>query len=407
MCDYSLRGIPNRLALEQVHVSSDRPKFSCGNEYDIWMGSHMRNIEPTNARSTRRCVIFDMPRVLIGLFLLKCICLAQPLPPNLRQALAHHLKASEDQLKRVEGGEIVVYAPDTNSREEIALVGVARIWTTPEAFLKQYRDISAFEAGPGVRASGKFSHFPTMSDMKDLNLTAYEANEIRHCRAGDCGFKLGDPEIQFFRSSVDWKAPDYSNQTTLTFRRFWLNYVNRYRSSGNSALLIYHDSPKYSSIATGLTELLASEPMLHEFSPGLVDWARSYPQSTVELSDEFIYWQAGKFGLKPVHRISHVAIQNTDNQFGNGFIIASKMLYASHYFRSALELQYVIPGKDQHIGGMHYLVIVQRSRVDGMGGFRGRLIRPIAKRKASQTLERHLVSAKRRVEAAFNAAGGN
>jgi len=344
-----------------------------------------------------------MARLLIGLLVLRGMCLAQQLPPTLRQALAHHLSATQRQLKIVEGGGIVTYIVDTNSREDITLVGITRIWAPPTAFVAEYKNIARFEASSNVTATVKFSRPPQLSDLNKLNLSRQDADELKLCKPGSCGFKLGDSDIQRFRSSVNWTAPDYTDQATGSFRRFWLDYVIRYQESGNRALLVYHDTPQYSGIVDGLSDFLQSASMLPQFSQDLADWLLSYPQSAKLPSDEFLYWQSGAFGLKPVYRIAHVGVQRTTADFGDAFVIASKMLYASHYFRSALEIRFVIPGQDQKVGGMHYLVTVQRSRVDGMGGFRGRIFRLVATQRARRALEAHLTEVKRKVETGFNA----
>jgi hypothetical protein len=52
--------------------------------------------------------------------------------------------------------------------------------------------------------------------------------------------------------------------------------------------------------------------------------------------------------------------------------IANKMLYASHYFWTALELRVLVP--DATRGGF-WFVSVNRSRSDGLTGFVGGLIR--------------------------------
>ena len=54
-------------------------------------------------------------------------------------------------------------------------------------------------------------------------------------------------------------------------------------------------------------------------------------------------------------------------------VIASKMLYASHYFWTALETRALIP--DTSRGSGFWFITVNRSRSDGLSGFVGRLIR--------------------------------
>jgi hypothetical protein len=56
-----------------------------------------------------------------------------------------------------------------------------------------------------------------------------------------------------------------------------------------------------------------------------------------------------------------------------GAIVASKMLYASHYFWTALELRVLV--RDPSRGQGFWFVTESRSRSDGLSGFTGHVIR--------------------------------
>ena len=118
------------------------------------------------------------------------------------------------------------------------------------------------------------------------------------------------------------------------------------------------------------------------------------------MAEEMFYWQVGDFGLKPVHRLTHVIINKGSATHGEGYLIASKMLFASHYFRSAIELRFLVPGQDQKRGAMHYLVCVKRSYVDGLTGMQGKLIRGTILRKSRTSMEKYVASVKEKVERA-------
>jgi len=327
---------------------------------------------------------------------------AQALPLRLRETLTTHLKASERQLKTVEGGGIVAYSVDTGAADEVMLVGISRIWATPEAFVRGYTNITKFESAPGVIAGSKFSVPPRESDLTGLSFSKKEVDELKSCKPGDCSFKIGDAGLRFLKNTVNWNSPDYVEQATKALRLLWFQYLTRYQLTGNEGLATYHDSAEQFSVEQGLIELLAKTSALQEYAPQLSEYLRQYPKSEDKATEEFFYWQVGEFGLKPVHRITHVVIQRTPASWGEAYVIASKMLFASHYFRSALEIRCLIPGQDQHIGGMHYLITVQRSQVDGMTGLRGRFLRGVAVRRARQAMERYIASAKENVERDFN-----
>lgn len=282
------------------------------------------------------------------------------------------------------------------------LVGIARIWATPEAYLRGYRDICAFESSPGVTACGKFSLPPVESDFDGLKLTQKDVDELRACQPGNCAFKIGDAGLEFLRATVNWAAPDSVEQANRAVRLLWLQYLLRYQDRGNAGLAVYHDTSEYFRVENGLLGILQQATALEAYGPRVIEYLRGYPASRNDATEEFFYWQAGEFGLKPVHRVTHVAIEQIPVTYGAGYVVASEMLFASHYFRSALEIQYLIPGQDQRQGGMHYLVSVQRSRVDGMTGLRGHFLRAIVTRRARQAMEWHIANVKQRVELEFN-----
>jgi hypothetical protein len=106
-----------------------------------------------------------------------------------------------------------------------------------------------------------------------------------------------------------------------------------------------------------------------------------------------VYWQEAKFGLKPTIRINHVAIQ----EGGDAIVVASKLLYASHYFWTALELRVLVPDPSRGVG--FWFVSVSRSRSDGLSGFTGSIIRGRVREAARAGQESALLAMKKRLEA--------
>ena len=94
-----------------------------------------------------------------------------------------------------------------------------------------------------------------------------------------------------------------------------------------------------------------------------------YPRAALPRSESFLYWQNARFGLKPTIRINHVMIAEEPTHV----VAVSKMLYASHYFWTAIELRVLVP--DPARGQGVWFVTVNRSRSDGLSGFVGSIIR--------------------------------
>jgi hypothetical protein len=118
-----------------------------------------------------------------------------------------------------------------------------------------------------------------------------------------------------------------------------------------------------------------------------------YPKPPSRPTTSFIYWQEANFGLKPTLRINHVAIQ----EGSDATIVASKQLYSSHYFWTALELRVLVPQASRGQG--FWLVTINRSRSDGLSGFVGSIIRGRVRESARSGLESGLTAAKQYFEA--------
>lgn len=326
---------------------------------------------------------------------------AQTIPAELRASLQTSLHVTEAQIERVERGGVLASTVHTGVADEVMLVGVVRIWATPRYFTEQFKNVVQFEAAPGV-TNGLFGTPPQLGDLSGLMLSAKDVEELRTCRPGKCAFKAGDTGIRLLHDKVDWSARNYADQAAAAFREIWLEYLLRYQAQGNEGLAVYHDTASYYHVERGLADLMARTAGLQVGTPRMAEYLRDYPNAKDASTEEFFYWQVGSFGLKPVHRVTHVAIQQMPGPLGDAYIIASKMLLASHYFKSALELRYLIPGQDQQIGGMHYLVVVQRSHVDGLTGFKGSIMKKVVTSKSRQAMEKYLLGVKQKVEAGFN-----
>ena len=77
-------------------------------------------------------------------------------------------------------------------------------------------------------------------------------------------------------------------------------------------------------------------------------------------------------------------------------VVASKMIYANHYFRSALELRLLIP--DPARGPGFWFVTVVSSRTDGMTGFTGIFVRRKVRSEAREGTTMVLINTKKKLE---------
>ncbi len=130
------------------------------------------------------------------------------------------------------------------------------------------------------------------------------------------------------------------------------------------------------------------------------------PRAPLGNSEEFYYWNKGEFGMKPTTRVNRVVIFPVAGQGerpdGIRYAVATVQLYASHYFSATFELRTIVDD-DAQPGKAFYLLYTSRSRVNGLTGFVGSFIRPIAKSRARSGMERYLLNTRKAVEAAYAA----
>jgi hypothetical protein len=320
---------------------------------------------------------------------------AQTLRPlaQLENYLQTVVRLTAAERQRLRDGSPVTRFLEADPNTEVALFGAIWINAAPQRYVQAVRDIENFETGDSFIKTKRISTPPRIEDFAELKLTEDDFKDLKNCKAGDCELKLDQAAIDKIRTQVDWTKPSAKAFTEEMFRRLAYDYVNGYRESGNSGLAVYRDKSRATFVADEFKSMVDRMPELTTYMPELRRYLLDYPQAALSAASEFLYWQEAIFGLKPTVRINHVVIRDGAEET----VIASKMLYASHYFWTALELRVLIP--DPSRGPGFWFVNVSRSRSDGLNGFTGRLVRNRVRSQSQDTLARSLTATKDRLEA--------
>jgi hypothetical protein len=180
-----------------------------------------------------------------------------------------------------------------------------------------------------------------------------------------------------------------------------LELVRAYQANGDAALGQYDDGGEPVPVAEEFRALLASGNLLPLPVPGLMAYLEEYPRSQPSGAEDFFYWSTVDFGLKPTVRVNHVIIYPlAARPSGVSHMIAIKQLYASHYFRTTLELRFLVDdGRRANPPGF-YLLSITRSRIDGTSGLKGSLLRSVISRRSRSAVRGYLEHLKRQVESA-------
>jgi hypothetical protein len=290
------------------------------------------------------------------------------------------------------GEPVTKLLPDADPGKEVAVFGAVWINAPASAYVARVEDIERFEHGGSFLVTKRISDPPAAEDFAQLQLPEEDLADLRRCRVGDCQVKLGASALQALRAGVDWDRPSANEDANAVFRRVALEYVTGYRREGNRELAVYCDKSQPTIVANEFRSMVDRVAPLATHLPDLRRFLLDYPRATLPDSTDFLYWQETEFGLKRTIRISHLVILQRPDQV----VVASKMLYASHYFWTALELRLLVP--DPERGPGFWFVNIGRSRSDGLGGMTGRLVRRRVRDEVQQGMRSALNATRAKLE---------
>jgi hypothetical protein len=316
------------------------------------------------------------------------------LPGRLGDYVAQQVNVTPDQLKRLFQGEPVTKLLPSDPSKEVAIFGAVWINAPAAAYVKAVKNIEQFEKGPNFLVTKRISDPPRLEDFTQLTLPPEDVEDLKTCRVGDCELKLGEHALRRIQTEVDWAKPlpQVTSQVESVFRSMAFDYVTRYLEAGNDALAAYRDTNRPTFVAQEFKTMIARMPLLTSYLPRLNTFLLEFPKATLPGAESFLYWQSAKFGLKPTIRVNHVVIVEQPDATA----VATKMLYANHYFWTALELRVLVP--DPTRGKGFWFASVSQSRSDGLSGYLGPIIRSKVRDEAQKGMETALTAAKALLE---------
>ena len=290
-------------------------------------------------------------------------------PSRLDRYFKDVVKLTADEQKQLLAGQPVTKLLEADESKEVAVLGAVWIKAPMQRYVAALKDIENFEKGGGFKVTKRISSPPQLADFAKLQLPAADLADLRGCRVDACEIKLGEPALKRFRSEIKWDAADANAAANRLMQQLAFEYVTRYLQGGNESLAVYRDNDRPTFVSREFREMVDSMPELTTSMPDLRKYLLEYPKADLPGSSSLLYWQETAFGLKPTIRVSHLTIRETPQET----VVASKMLYASHYFWTGLELRVLMP--DESRGPGFWFVTVNRSRADGLSGLSGSMLR--------------------------------
>jgi hypothetical protein len=141
-------------------------------------------------------------------------------------------------------------------------------------------------------------------------------------------------------------------------KQMLVEYTAAYMQGGTAQMATYADKDRPLEAPAEFRKLLAASPYLVEYVPALHRYVEEYPKASLPGAEDVFYWWKDKFAPRPTISIYHVTIWTDPDRAVT--VIASKRIYASHYFQAGLELLAVVGAP----GGGFYLMDLYRARID-------------------------------------------
>jgi hypothetical protein len=344
-----------------------------------------RPAAPAGSRVSVYSIAMRFVSVLLLSLSLVSQSFATPQPVTL--FLAKYMHFSRSELQALEEGKVVAKSINTDLTRELAFIGVTHVNAKPSSLITQFRDIETFKKAEAVLKVKKLSDPPAREDFDGLKIETDDIKAIKKCKPGKCGLKLSADMISDLQNAMDQGKGIQSVYQDVLY-----SYVQAYTSRGNTALCEYNDEKKVVSLLEEFKGILSNSSYLKDEHPELYDHLRN--DKPLDRTEKFIYWSKETLGFRPVVSMTEVTIYTATPQ---NVVIISKQIYANHYMDGSLAITLVMADQDLEHPGF-YMMYVNRSRTDMLGGLLGGLKRSIAKSRSTSALKENLQLIKQRLE---------
>jgi hypothetical protein len=305
--------------------------------------------------------------------------------PSLAQFVRDSIGLTANELGDVTGGKPVVKALESPDRLEIAVFGMVSIGVPRSFYISRAANFPLALRDPSRLQFAVFSNPAVPSDVSGFSLPHADVQDLASCHFGACRLKLSAEVIVRVRADINLNSPSADSVANAYFRGRMVEYVTAYRAQGDSALIVYSDSPSRAAAAQVFDAMLSHSPYLYQYAPSLERYLKNYPNDRPVDVAEALFWSQDDLpGLKPTLTITHEVVYAPPERPGTS-LIALKLLYADHFLDGALELRAVVDQVGTGAGNPAgiYLVVVRRLHFDDLSGpfnVRGKVIGAVRNR---------------------------
>lgn len=315
---------------------------------------------------------------------------------RVREFLTRGIGLTAAEVADVEAGRVVTRQLAGADKPEMAAFGAVRVAGAKETYLQRVRDVARFRQGPSTLQTGRFHTPPVLADLDGLTLEDGDFAAARQCKPGDCDLKLARSALERIRREMNWAAPDARVRATQLMKQMLVEYLAAYLRGGTAEMATYVDREQPLDTIAEFRKVLSASPHLLQYAPELHRYLEEYPRGQLAGAEDLFYWTKDKFGPKPTIAIYHVTVWR-DPANASRAAVASKQIYASHYFQAGLDVTALVDAPAP-LGGF-YLVDLYRARIDPPTGMLSGVLLGKVRGGIEQGVAEGLKAAKARTEA--------
>lgn len=301
---------------------------------------------------------------------------------------------STDDRRQLDRGEPIARVLPGQDHE-IAVFAAVRVDIDGDRLVAWMRRIEELKKSAYVLAIGRFLDPPTIEDLAGLALDDEELSGIQACRPDNCGLKLSAVEMTQLRRAAEEAGSDWKPAVQQAFRRLILQRVRAYLANGNGALPPYENHGGQTWPAMSFASVLGHSVFLTEHLPRFTEYLSRYPQAREPQVESFVYWSKERVAGKAMISATHVSILRNHEASLPDALVAGTQIFVTRYVNASLGITAILRGGS---GAYNYLVYLNRSEVDVLGGMFEGLVRWLVQRRLKAEAANVLQGLRRRLE---------
>ena len=283
---------------------------------------------------------------------------------------------SADDHRQLDRGEPIARTLPWKDNQ-IAVFAAIPVSIDGDRLVAWMRQIAELKKSRYVQAIGRFSDPPVIDDLAALTLDDRDLTAIRECRPADCPLKLTGVEMRQLQREADEAGAAWRTALQGAFRRLMLQRVKAYLQGGHAALGRYEDAADREPLEARFSLLMQQSEFLTRGLPLFADYLNRFPHATMPNVESFVYWSKEALSGKPIISATQVSMVRSEDVALPDVIVAGKEIFATRYVNASLGLTAIVRGSN----GRNYLVYLNRSEVDELGGFFGGVVRMVMGRR--------------------------